>query len=226
VYVHPVTASTTLQGVVIAFDTSAAAVLRTNQLWPGDPLQSRRELLIPVDACRIKGRPCPGGDGSDGDRYEHHSFTELPAPLGKTQIARLKQRRVPRRRKLSPPLPPEASEETAMQKRPSWMTPGVHTFHPEEEAQLPEWGEIVKGAEVVGGRVEGWVRRLGEGLMTAADRGGLGELKGELIEMVGGIGGSRLEDHNDEDGAAGDGGTGTGRSHGGGERRRTRGKDV
>jgi hypothetical protein len=51
-------------------------------------------------------------------------------------------------------------------------------------------------------------------------------LKGELIEMVGGIGGSRLEDHNDEDGAEGDGGTGTGRSHGGGERRRTRGKDV
>ncbi|KAA8895283.1 hypothetical protein FN846DRAFT_997269 [Sphaerosporella brunnea] len=236
VYVHRVLASTTLQGVVIAFDTTASAVLRTNALWPGDPMQSRKELLIPVDQCRIKGRPCsppplpPPAETPDEARYEHHSYTQLPAPLGRTEIARLLPRRGGRRRKAV--VDAEDAEGTAAAAaRPNWMTPGVHTFHPEEEAQLPEWGEIVKGAEVVGGRVEGWVRKLGEGLMSAADRGGLGELKEELIEMVGGIELDKDKDSEADGDAApapsrsNGAATGMGRS-GMGEQSRRRAKDA
>jgi len=67
------------------------------------------------------------------------------------------------------------------------MTPGVHSFHPEMETRLPEveWGEMVRGAEVVGGKVEGWVRKIGEGLRGST-------VGGELIEMVSGLeGGAR-----------------------------------
>ncbi|KAI5854134.1 hypothetical protein BZA05DRAFT_467563 [Tricharina praecox] len=204
VYVHPVTPSTTLQGVIIAFDTNASSVLRTNQLWPGDPLQSRGELLIPVDACRIKGSPLGdggggGGGGGEGDadvgdeekRWKPHSYTMLPAPLGKTQIGLLYPRRPARRRKSAVQeeeehreAPPEMNGE----RKPAWMKPGVHSFHPETEAALPEWEELVKGAEVVGGTVEGWVRRLGEGIKSAAAV----DFGGELIEMVAGVGGESV----------------------------------
>jgi len=194
VYIHPVSASTTLQGVVIAFDTNATSVLRTNQLWPGDPLQSRRELLIPVDACRIKGSPLPDGDveadadaGDEEMRWKPYGYTVLPAPLGKTRIGMLYPRRPARRRKSAVSEEPAADGNAAaeMERKPAWMTPGVHSLHPETGAALPEWEELVKGAEVVGGTVEGWVRRLGEGIRSAAAT----DFGGELIEMVAGIGG-------------------------------------
>ena len=236
VYVYPVTAETTLSGVVIAFDTTASAVLRTNRLWPGDALQSRRELLIPVDECRIRGQPLTrpeasagasagagagagagavagGGAEEEGEgegqgvdretnstaddkRYRPHSRTLLPNNIGPIQVGVLLPRRAKRRKPLPVPALPLHPSSPPPPPPPRWMTPGVHSFHPEEETVLPEvyllnWGEeLLKGAELVGGRVEGWVRRLGDGLRSTT-----AELVGdELIEMVSGLGGAAAGD--------------------------------
>ena len=183
VYVHPVSAATTLEGVVIAFDTSAAAVRRTNGLWPGDPIQSRSELLIPVDECRIKGMPpplaTPPPPPPAGADYRVHSLTVLPG-IGPTVVALMPPRRVGRRKERA-----AAADEPADPRLPDWMTPGVHTFHPEEENTL-EWEDLVRGAEGVGGKVEGWIRQFGEGLRVGVP--GVVEEVGELIEMVSGVG--------------------------------------
>ncbi|KAF8253186.1 hypothetical protein K440DRAFT_279992 [Wilcoxina mikolae CBS 423.85] len=95
VYIHPITPTTTLSGVIIAFDTSTSSILRTNSLWPGDPLQSRRSLLIPVDDCRIRGTPLPleGEEVEEGVGYKIHSRCLLPNGIGPTTIGVLLPKR-------------------------------------------------------------------------------------------------------------------------------------
>ncbi|KAI5812053.1 hypothetical protein BZA77DRAFT_325393 [Pyronema omphalodes] len=207
VYVHPVTPSTTLEGVVIAYDTIASAVLRTNSLWAGDAVQSRRELLIPVDSCQVRGRPVTEeeksktkiqqqeeeeeqDDENAARRWKFHSKTILPGNLGVTTVGVLLPRRA--KRKKQNPEQEEVPIGSAVgisngiheldQGRPRWMTPGVHSFHPEEERELElpsfEWGELARGAGARAGAVEGWMRRFGEGFWTTVDGAG------ELIEMV------------------------------------------
>jgi hypothetical protein len=199
VYIHPVTPSTTLEGVVIAYDTIASAVLRTNSLWAGDAVQSRRELMIPVDSCQVRGKPVTEEgkmklqeeeelqEEDKARRWKFHSKTILPGNLGVTTVGVLLPRRA-KRRKQAPAedemvgigVSSEIQEGDAG--RPRWMTPGVHSFHPEEERELElpsfEWGELARGAGARAGAVEGWVRRFGEGFWTTVDGAG------ELIEMV------------------------------------------
>ena len=126
---------------------------------------------------------------ADDKRYRLHSRTLLPNNIGPIQVGVLLPRRAKRRKPLPAPAHPLSPRPP---RPPRWMTPGVHSFHPEEETVLPEvyllnWGEeLLKGAELVGGRVEGWVRRLGDGLRSTT-----AELVGdELIEMVSGLGGA------------------------------------
>ncbi|KAF8533246.1 hypothetical protein BDD12DRAFT_503648 [Trichophaea hybrida] len=140
VYIHPITPTTTLSGVIIAFDTTASSILRTNSLWPGDPLQSRRSLLIPVDDCRIRGTPLPPPEEEveEGVGYKVHSRCLLPNGIGPTTIGVLLPRRRGRRKVVKKE---DGEEEEGGKGRPKWMTPGVHSFHPEEEVRLPEMVE-------------------------------------------------------------------------------------
>jgi hypothetical protein len=199
---------------VIAFDTTATSIRRANRLWPGDAVQVRKELLIPVDTCRVKGTPLPlqlphseeeasasPEKKEEGREYRPVGRTELPN-IGPTIIAKLSRRKLshfpPRRRSVAATtmttmatvtvdlLADDSGElrEDMGPRNPGVlrMGPGVHSFHPENESAGLEWGEIVRGVEMVGGRVEGWVRRLREGLGTA-------KVGGDLIEMVSGLDG-------------------------------------
>ncbi|KAI9839191.1 MAG: hypothetical protein M1819_003184 [Sarea resinae] len=57
VYVHPVTPTDTLAGVMIKYNCQPAVFRKANGLWPNDSIQIRKHVVLPVDACAVKGRP-------------------------------------------------------------------------------------------------------------------------------------------------------------------------
>ncbi|KAH8586827.1 hypothetical protein B0O99DRAFT_643304 [Bisporella sp. PMI_857] len=67
VYVHHVQPSDTLAGVILRYNCDPAIFRKANRLWPNDSIQIRKVVLLPVDACTIKGRPCdPPSSTSQG----------------------------------------------------------------------------------------------------------------------------------------------------------------
>ena len=58
VYVYHVQPDDTLAGIVLKFSCQITPFRRVNRLWPNDSIQSRKVVLVPAEACSIKGRPC------------------------------------------------------------------------------------------------------------------------------------------------------------------------
>ena len=58
VYIHHVQSQDTLAGVVLRYNCQPAVFRKANRLWPNDSIQIRKIVVLPVDACTIKGRPC------------------------------------------------------------------------------------------------------------------------------------------------------------------------
>ncbi|KAI0405006.1 carbohydrate-binding module family 50 protein [Xylaria palmicola] len=58
VYLHHVQPSDTYAGIILRYRCMEHAFRKINGLWSRDNIQVRKHLLIPVDACEIKGRPC------------------------------------------------------------------------------------------------------------------------------------------------------------------------
>lgn len=58
-YIHPVQATDSITGVTIKYGCQPAIFRKSNGFWPNDNIQSRKTVLLPVDACSVKGRPIP-----------------------------------------------------------------------------------------------------------------------------------------------------------------------
>ncbi|KAI0444784.1 hypothetical protein F4803DRAFT_510478 [Xylaria telfairii] len=58
VYLHHVQPTDTYAGIILRYRCMEHAFRKINGLWSRDNIQVRKHLLIPVDACEIKGRPC------------------------------------------------------------------------------------------------------------------------------------------------------------------------
>ncbi|KAI0014279.1 carbohydrate-binding module family 50 protein [Xylariaceae sp. FL0662B] len=58
VYLHHVQSTDTYAGIILRYRCQDQAFRKTNGLWSRDNIQTRKILMIPVDACEIKGRPC------------------------------------------------------------------------------------------------------------------------------------------------------------------------
>lgn len=58
VYVHHVRPQDTLAGVILRYNCQPAVFRKANRFWPNDSIQTRKVVIVPVDACTIKGRPC------------------------------------------------------------------------------------------------------------------------------------------------------------------------
>lgn len=57
-YIHHVQPSDTYAGIVLKYRCREDAFRKANGLWSRDNIQIRSFLVIPVDACEIKGRTC------------------------------------------------------------------------------------------------------------------------------------------------------------------------
>ena len=58
VYVHHVQPSDTFAGIILRYKCREDVFRKSNGLWSRDSIQTRRWLIIPVDSCEIRGRPC------------------------------------------------------------------------------------------------------------------------------------------------------------------------
>ncbi|KAG4415366.1 hypothetical protein IFR04_011515 [Cadophora malorum] len=58
VYIHHVQKQDTLQGVILRYNCKPDVFRKANRLWPNDTIQIRKTVVLPVDACTVKGRPC------------------------------------------------------------------------------------------------------------------------------------------------------------------------
>ena len=58
VYIHHVQPQDTLAGVILRYNCQPEVFRKANRFWPNDSIQIRKVVILPVDACSIKGRPC------------------------------------------------------------------------------------------------------------------------------------------------------------------------
>ncbi|KAL8780629.1 MAG: hypothetical protein Q9194_000820 [Teloschistes cf. exilis] len=64
VYLHRVKPQDTLAGVMIKYNCQANAFRKANRLWPNDRIQIRKVVMLPVEACGVKGRKLPDAEQS------------------------------------------------------------------------------------------------------------------------------------------------------------------
>jgi hypothetical protein len=83
VYVHHVQPQDTLAGVVLRYNCQPAVFRKANRFWPNDSIQIRKVVVLPVDACAIKGRPCepPSPDSQGVDLLAPTPGVEDPPPF-------------------------------------------------------------------------------------------------------------------------------------------------
>ncbi|USP77407.1 carbohydrate-binding module family 50 protein [Curvularia clavata] len=62
VYIHHVRPQDTLAGLSIKYNCEQAVLRKANRMWPNDSIQIKKEVVLPVDACGVKGRPVQGPD--------------------------------------------------------------------------------------------------------------------------------------------------------------------
>ncbi|KAL2356489.1 hypothetical protein BJ546DRAFT_519082 [Cryomyces antarcticus] len=65
VYIHRVRPEDTLPGITIKYNCQAATLRKANRMWPNDSIQSRKTIVLPVDACGVKGRRISAPEGED-----------------------------------------------------------------------------------------------------------------------------------------------------------------
>ena len=82
VYLHKVKPEDTLAGVMIKYSCQPSVFRKANRLWPNDSIQIRKTVVLPVDACGVKGRVIlePGKP----TEYLEDARTEeiMPTPTG------------------------------------------------------------------------------------------------------------------------------------------------
>ncbi|KUJ16861.1 uncharacterized protein LY89DRAFT_684887 [Mollisia scopiformis] len=85
VYIHHVQKQDTLQGVVLKYNCKPEVFRKANRLWPNDTIQIRETVILPVDACAVKGRPCEAPSLDQGvDLLAPTPVTEDPFSNGGT----------------------------------------------------------------------------------------------------------------------------------------------
>jgi hypothetical protein len=62
VYLHKVRPQDTLAGLSIKYNCDQAVLRKSNRMWPNDSVQAKKTIVVPVDACGVKGRPAQGPD--------------------------------------------------------------------------------------------------------------------------------------------------------------------
>ncbi|PVI04445.1 carbohydrate-binding module family 50 protein [Periconia macrospinosa] len=67
IFIHHVKPQDTLAGITIKYGCQQAVLRKANRMWPNDTVQTKKTIVIPVDACDVKGRPVAGPDARDDD---------------------------------------------------------------------------------------------------------------------------------------------------------------
>ena len=84
VYLHKVKPEDTLAGVMIKYSCQPNVFRKANRLWPNDSIQVRKTVVLPVDACGVKGRKIPESElvGDDHNEEVMATPTTFQSPWG------------------------------------------------------------------------------------------------------------------------------------------------
>ncbi|KAL9131535.1 MAG: hypothetical protein Q9217_000549 [Psora testacea] len=80
VYLHQVKPGDTLAGVMIKYNCQPNVFRRANRLWPNDSIQVRKTVVLPVDACGVRGRKIPHSELASHNIFEDYSEEFVCAP--------------------------------------------------------------------------------------------------------------------------------------------------
>lgn len=80
VYVHKVKHEDTLAGVMIKYNCDANVFRKANRLWPNDSIQVRKIVVLPVDACGVRGRRILESDRSLDILKDGFAQEAMPTP--------------------------------------------------------------------------------------------------------------------------------------------------
>jgi len=80
VYIHKVKPEDTLAGVTIKYNCQANAFRKANRLWPNDTIQVRKTVVLPVDACEVRGRKIPEPDSPSALQDACSTGEIMPTP--------------------------------------------------------------------------------------------------------------------------------------------------
>ncbi|CZT19600.1 uncharacterized protein RCC_05451 [Ramularia collo-cygni] len=88
VYIHHVKKDDTLAGITIRYNIAANSLRKANRMWPNDAVQARQTLILPVDACGVKGKLASEADwpGSESDALSSLQAEEVPTPTADTFV--------------------------------------------------------------------------------------------------------------------------------------------
>ncbi|KAI1170470.1 hypothetical protein F4777DRAFT_569064 [Nemania sp. FL0916] len=81
VYLHHVQPTDTYAGIILRYRCMEHAFRKVNGLWSRDNIQVRKHLLVPVDACETKGRPCDP-PSIYSRKVDHLATTPLDPTIG------------------------------------------------------------------------------------------------------------------------------------------------
>lgn len=82
VYIHKVKPEDTLAGVMIKFNCPANVFRKANRLWPNDTIQVRKTVVLPVDACGVRGRRLSEPDSPSAFQDSKSTGEIMPTPTG------------------------------------------------------------------------------------------------------------------------------------------------
>lgn len=92
IYIHHVKPEDTLAGISIKFNCQLPPLKRANRLWSDFAVQTRKTLMVPVDACGVKGRPTSSPKAEEdlvsGDASSDNAPTPTPTRAKFPDIAR------------------------------------------------------------------------------------------------------------------------------------------
>ncbi|PHH60033.1 hypothetical protein CDD82_2364 [Ophiocordyceps australis] len=70
VYIHPVEPDDTYAGIILRYQCQEDVFRKANGLWSRDSIQTRKRVVIPVDACQIRSRRCEPPQCSTSDHTD------------------------------------------------------------------------------------------------------------------------------------------------------------
>lgn len=142
VYLHTVTPLDTLAGLSIKYNCPMQILKRSNRMY-SDVVQTRKHIVLPVDACGVKGRPCSSptpptptatspklGDGTADHEitpkppqhgFGDAAFASKPTPDPSPPNTSTLTTRVAPQRALTSPTLSQPSEEDKPWKHDSWV---------------------------------------------------------------------------------------------------------
>lgn len=81
VYIHKILSTDTYAGIILRYKCLEDAFRKANGLWSRDSIQIRKWVIIPVDACEVRGRPCDPPLNS-----QQRNATEVPSATSSGMI--------------------------------------------------------------------------------------------------------------------------------------------